>query len=151
MEGDATLSVDLAGPVLGTDYAQLQISVHAALTGTLTITRTGGFEPGLGDSFAIISCDSLTGAFEHVTGMAAGPGKVFRVQYNPNDVTLLVEASAPGDCDSDGDIDMADYLEFAECLSGPNGGSAGCECADFDADGDADLWDWATFQRSVDP
>lgn len=53
----------------------------------------------------------------------------------------------PGDCDGDGDVDLADYIASADCLTGPNGGLvAGCDCFDFDGDGDADLRDFAEFQ-----
>jgi hypothetical protein len=56
-------------------------------------------------------------------------------------------APTPGDCDSDGDVDLADHAAFAACLHGPEGGlSANCDCLDFDGDGDSDLADFAAFQ-----
>ena len=55
----------------------------------------------------------------------------------------------PGDCDSDGDIDLDDFGEFPLCLSGPQGGVLPfCECLDFDTDADVDLADFAAFQRA---
>jgi hypothetical protein len=61
--------------------------------------------------------------------------------------------SGPGDCDGDGDIDLSDYGDLANCLSGPGGGfsSASCECFDFDAGGYIDLADFASFQKSFVP
>ena len=146
MTGPATLGVSLMGDTLGSGYAQLQVSGNATLAGTLEITRANGFEPQIGDSFVIITFSSRSGEFNEIAGMVAGPNKLFRVQYNPNDVTLIVEAPAPGDCDADGDIALDDYDAFTACLDGPGVTGAGCECTDFDDDGDADLADFAEFQ-----
>lgn len=53
----------------------------------------------------------------------------------------------PGDCDGDGDIDLADYACFSNCVTGPDG-SIGTDCGTFDLDNDADvdLLDWQRFQ-----
>jgi hypothetical protein len=53
----------------------------------------------------------------------------------------------PGDCDGDHDVDLADFVTFAECITGPDGGvGPGCSCADLDRDNDADLADFTVFQ-----
>ncbi len=53
----------------------------------------------------------------------------------------------PGDCDEDGDVDLADYACFFECESGVGGGvDPNCETYDFDVDDDVDLTDWGRFQ-----
>jgi T5SS/PEP-CTERM-associated repeat protein len=157
MAGNAELGVDLSGTTPGSGYAQLQLTAGVDLTGTLAIARTKGFEPALGDSFVIISCNTLTGAFDRVTGMAAGPGKVFRVQYNANNVTLVVGPPAPGDFDEDGDVDGSDYVTLDACAAGAALSYAiGCPllrdgsghvAADFDADADVDLYDFSIYQR----
>ncbi|NOX57971.1 MAG: hypothetical protein GXP29_03825, partial [Planctomycetes bacterium] len=55
----------------------------------------------------------------------------------------------PGDCDTDGDVDMTDFEFLAGCLSGPEVGSqTGCECSDVDGDGDVDLGDFQAFMAS---
>jgi hypothetical protein len=135
MAGPATLGVSLSGPDLGSGYAQLQVSGNATLAGELEITLTGGFEPQVGESFVILTFGSRSGEFAQIAGTGAGPGKMFRVEYNSNNVTLMVEALAPGDCDADGDVDLNDYEAFAACLDGP-----------VDGDDDADLADFAEFQ-----
>ena len=57
---------------------------------------------------------------------------------------LLVDGSA--DMDDDGEIDLADFNRFEDCLSGPGVVlGAGCSCADLDGDEDADLADVARF------
>jgi hypothetical protein len=151
MVGPAALGVSLASDTLGSGYAQLQVSGNAVLTGTLEISRTGEFEPQIGASFVIITFGSRSGEFTEVTGKAAGIGKVFRVQYNSNDVTLLVEAPAPGDCDSDGDVDLTDYSDFESCLSGPTAAPPpSCACFDLDSDDDTDLADFSGFQKAFE-
>ena len=53
----------------------------------------------------------------------------------------------PGDCDGDGDVDFTDFVAFADCMNGPEGGLApDCACADVDLDGDVDLADFARTQ-----
>ena len=54
----------------------------------------------------------------------------------------------PDDCNSDGWVDLLDYGDFDECLSGPDGGLpfTECNCFDLDGDRDVDLSDVARFQ-----
>lgn len=54
-----------------------------------------------------------------------------------------------GDLDLDGDVDLDDYVLFAGCVSGPEGGlMTGCAVADLENDGDVDLRDFQTFQSA---
>ena len=49
----------------------------------------------------------------------------------------------PGDFDSDGDVDLADFLVFQECFRGSGVAiSPPCDAFDLDADGDVDLSDF---------
>jgi hypothetical protein len=61
---------------------------------------------------------------------------------------VVVSEGALGDWDADGDLDLADYAKFEDCLVGPGGGLAqpGCACGDFDEDVDVDLGDFDAFQ-----
>ena len=54
----------------------------------------------------------------------------------------------PDDCNSDGWINLVDYDDFDECLSGPDGGLPlpECNCFDLDGDDDVDLSDVREFQ-----
>lgn len=58
---------------------------------------------------------------------------------------------APGDCDGDSDVDLADFSTFQLCFTGPaptGALSPACRCVDFNADGDVDLADFSQFQTS---
>lgn len=57
-------------------------------------------------------------------------------------------ALAPGDCNSDGGVNLFDYDAFEECLVGPGGGAPGseCICFDFDGNGTVDLIDVGLLQ-----
>ena len=54
----------------------------------------------------------------------------------------------PDDCNSDGWVNLMDYDDLEECLSGPEGGlpEPECNCFDLDVDNDIDLRDVARFQ-----
>ena len=54
------------------------------------------------------------------------------------------------DCNSDGWVDLIDYDDFDECLSGPNAGLSQpqCNCFDLDGDNDVDLSDIGQFQSA---
>ena len=54
-----------------------------------------------------------------------------------------------GDIDDDCDVDLADFLAFQACFTGP-GETVGpdCRCADFDGDEDVDLLDFFAFQTA---
>jgi hypothetical protein len=61
--------------------------------------------------------------------------------------TAVEIGSLPGDCDGDGDIDLADYGCFANCVGGPDVTVDGdCGTFDFDGDQDVDFADWGGFQ-----
>jgi hypothetical protein len=52
-----------------------------------------------------------------------------------------------GDFDDDGDVSLADFAEFQNCLTGQDAGPAfdGCACGMSDGDDDVDMTDYAGF------
>ena len=74
------------------------------------------------------------------------------VSFDGHDMPIVNTAAvaAPrGDADSDGDVDLADLLEFVECLStAGNAFGDGCAIFDFDQDRDVDFGDFIAFQSA---
>jgi len=68
---------------------------------------------------------------------------------------LIRLVGEPADCDLDGDVDVADAVQFTACLAGPQSPApdtapAGCPCLttfDLDLDGDVDLLDFLGIQQ----
>ena len=54
-----------------------------------------------------------------------------------------------GDDECDRDVDLLDFANWADCMTGPENGpfAEGCEAFDFDGDLDVDLEDFGGFQR----
>ena len=77
----------------------------------------------------------IGGGFELVGGFWAG-----------------VSRALPGDFDGDGDVDLADFVQFQLCFAGSNNPPAPtCPVgvnADLDDDGDVDLGDFLIFQQN---
>lgn len=68
---------------------------------------------------------------------------------------VISDVATPGDFDDDGDIDLFDYVQFVDCMSGPGAAPSptepvtpqGClDVFDFDVDSDVDLGDYAAFE-----
>ncbi|MEE9293659.1 MAG: hypothetical protein V3W34_01670 [Phycisphaerae bacterium] len=52
-----------------------------------------------------------------------------------------------GDCNFDGVVDLLDYAQFAQCVTGPSGPvDPACACNDLDDDDDVDLHDFGILQ-----
>jgi hypothetical protein len=84
-----TLAVKVGGlTTAGSDFDQLVISpgFQASLDGTLQVTLINGYTPTTGDSVMIMTFDSATGTFAHLTG----DGPLFMDIYSdPTNVTLV--------------------------------------------------------------
>ncbi|MFH0982301.1 MAG: alpha-amylase family glycosyl hydrolase [Planctomycetota bacterium] len=90
---------------------------------------------------------------QFLPGLGGGYPNLGFVPLNLNNIpgeqfVTLSLSSLPGDWDGDGDVDVADYGHFFDCLTGPNNGplGPGCNTFDFDTDLDVDLKDFDVFQ-----
>ncbi|UCG16921.1 MAG: hypothetical protein JSV19_02580, partial [Phycisphaerales bacterium] len=70
-----------------------------------------------------------------------------RVAYAVFEAPLAYPSVGDGDFDSDGDVDLDDYVSWETCLAGPGVPEyEGCQHGDLDGDDDIDLADFALFQ-----
>ncbi len=55
------------------------------------------------------------------------------------------------DCNYDAGVNLLDYVDYQNCLSGPGGGliDPACACFDLDEDDDVDLHDFSALQAAV--
>lgn len=106
----AELFVELTGTALNA-FDRLVASGDVVLDGYLNIDIDGLFVPVLGQTFNIITGNTVTGAFDYkdVSGMPAG--LAFRLNYLANAVQLEVVTKPiyAADFDDDGDVDLTDY------------------------------------------
>lgn len=85
-------------------------------------------------------------ARDHVGHVEAPP-------TDPDDGTIIPDAVTAvrfrfGDLDGDGVVDLVDFKQLSDCLTGPGGSLlTACEAKDLDLDDDVDLADFASFQE----
>ncbi|TWT94037.1 hypothetical protein Pla108_37490 [Botrimarina colliarenosi] len=111
-------NVDIAGAGVGA-FDRIVASGIAEVDGTLSLDLLGGFNPGLGSSFTVLSAaGGVLGAFADLdTGAAPlGDGLVWEAVYNPTTVQVRVELLLPGDFNNDGMVDAADYTVYRDNL-----------------------------------
>ncbi|MCZ2111412.1 MAG: hypothetical protein LC118_17915, partial [Dehalococcoidia bacterium] len=91
----------------------------------------------------------LLGANFSVVGVGdADGGEVRRLEYTPAGDRVGPGGGLFFDADDDGDLDLADWVSLAGCLTGPTTATGpGCGVHDFTRDGAVDLADAAEFQR----
>ncbi|MGI9428197.1 MAG: hypothetical protein ACR2NM_06035, partial [Bythopirellula sp.] len=116
-----SLEVELEGLLPGSGYDTYVVTGDVTLTGgTLDVRLLGDFSLGADQQFDILSIGgSVYGSF---VGLGQGAlvgsygGQDLFINYfsgDGNDIALMTEApSMPGDYDSDGDIDGADFLKW---------------------------------------
>lgn len=145
-ESTGTLAVELAGPVAGVEYDQLAVSGTAALGGTLAVSRVDPYWPDVGAEFTVLTCDARDGEFDSVSGLALGNHRRLSIAYEATAVTLTVKPETYGDFNLDGEVDLADWMCFTDCMAGPSTSpappspiSVAACLAVFDSDGDSDV------------
>jgi len=78
-------SLEIGGLLVGTEYDLLDVFGNAALDGALDVSLTdlgsGLFSPHIGDSFDILTADSIEGSFDSLLLAALEPGLKWDIDY----------------------------------------------------------------------
>jgi hypothetical protein len=119
---EAVAHFDIGGLGLG-NYDRLEVTGATQVNGELDLFFSGEFTPALGQTFDIIVAEGgVTGAFSVVDQPLGLPaGLLFDVVYLPTIVRLQVVAVLPGDFNSDGTVDAADYVVWRKTDGTPAG------------------------------
>jgi len=74
LEAAATTAIEIGGAAPGTEHDRIDLTgtEEATLSGTLSMSLVPGFDPNLGDSFAILTYPARTGDFDHFTVPSPG-------------------------------------------------------------------------------
>jgi T5SS/PEP-CTERM-associated repeat protein len=148
-----TISIDIGGPLVSSQYDFVNVTGIAELAGKLEVTLIDGFIPGPQHAFAVLDAGFIAGAFDNVVSgerliTADGSGS-FIVNYGPasafNQQQIVLSAFQPlllGDFDRDGDVDRDDLLQWQGDF-GQNGSS------DADDDNDSDGADFLVWQQQL--
>lgn len=106
---EGELFVELQGTALNA-FDRLVASGDAVIDGYLNLDIDGAFVPALGNTFNILTANTVTGSFDYkdISGMPAG--LTFAVKYLTNAVQVQVvnKPFFSADFDDDGDVDPTD-------------------------------------------
>jgi hypothetical protein len=85
------LSAGIGGSVVGTQFSQLQVTSPGVvnLAGTLSAPLLGTFVPTVGETFTVLSANSVNGTFSNST-IAINSSEHFAISYTAQTVTLTV-------------------------------------------------------------
>lgn len=135
------LEIELGGTAAITQYDRLVISGSASLLGEVRVSLANGFTPSVGQQFTILTANSLSNAFNSVTG----PGQ-YSLSYVGNTVVLTVTATpCSGDLNGDRVVNLAD---LAALLSNYGAVNVSYNRGDLDGNGVVDLADLAVLLSS---
>ena len=118
----ANLAIELGGLAAGTQYDQLVVDGGVALDGTLSVSLVnlgaGLFAPSIGNTFTLITATGeVGGTFDN---LLLPSGFTWNVAYNANSVVLSVTGiGLAGDFNSDGKVDLADYVVWRKTNGSP--------------------------------
>jgi hypothetical protein len=93
MAPSSLLDIEIGGTAPGTDHDRLAVTGAATLDGALDVKIVGGYVPFAGDSFAVVTYGSHTGAFATTTGLQLGGWLALVPAYGATDFSLAAATS----------------------------------------------------------
>jgi T5SS/PEP-CTERM-associated repeat protein len=138
------LQIEIGGITAGTQFDTLAVTGTANLGGTLQVELISSFVPASGDTFDILNLTTHTGAFSAVQLPMLPVGLIWNSSQLYSTGRISISAAPPGDFNSDGDVDGADFVAWQTNF--PLLGGATLSQGDADRDGDVDGADFVVWQ-----
>jgi T5SS/PEP-CTERM-associated repeat protein len=136
------LIFELGGAVTPSAYDHLIITGEATLGGTLQVLLIDGFTASAGQSFDLLDWSSVNSTFDSLQLPTLPSGLSWNISRLYT--TGVLSVAIPGDFDSDGDLDGADFVAWQTNF--PRGSGATLSQGDSDGDGDVDGADFVAWQ-----
>lgn len=114
---DGLLAIQLAGTTVDTQYDRLISSSTAFLAGRLHVSTLNNFVPTAGNSFTVLTAQSIVGGFTSFDLPQLIAGLVWNIDQSETAVTLTVVDGA--DFNKDGIVDARDYVYWRKTNGTP--------------------------------
>ena len=111
------LQLDLAGPEAG-DHDTLSVGGTLTAEGNLTVVLSGGFTPAGGDTFNLLSFDTVSGSFASVDLPALPAGLAWSNRLLAEGLLQVVAALLLGDANNDLQVTGADLITAQQNFGG---------------------------------
>ena len=114
MGSESVLEIEIGG-TSASQFDAIQVDQNVYLDGTLAVTLTGDYYPDLGQRFSIVQANSVTNYGITLGGPDADKFKlIFGWRELQLESTVTGPAILPGDYNSDGVVDAADYTVWSD-------------------------------------
>ena len=108
--GAISLSIELGGSILGTTYDKIHVTGELSIGGTLAVSLINGFLPGAGATFDVLDWGTLSGTFSTLQLPTLPDSYTWDTsQLYTTGVLSVTSGGVPGDYNSNGVVDGADY------------------------------------------
>jgi Tol biopolymer transport system component len=108
--GAATLNMEIGGTSPGAGYDQVIVNGHLALSGVLKVSLINDFIPAAGNTFNLLDWTTVGGVFTLLDLPVLSGGLTWITSGLYTNGVLSIAAGFPGDYNSDGKVDAADYV-----------------------------------------
>jgi len=115
MNGLAMQSGSFLHADIGPTSDQVIVTTNLAINGTLDVQLATGFAPNVGETFTLMTAAAVNGTFATKL-LPTFSYRTFDVIYNPQSVVLKVVPMLPGDYNTNGKVDSADYVVWRDGL-----------------------------------
>jgi hypothetical protein len=88
------LDIEINGTSAG-QFDKVVVNGEASLGSSTALEVSLGYTPAIGDQFQILSATTLTGTFSSTSLPALQAGQAWEVQYNSNNITIIVVSVLP--------------------------------------------------------